>query len=144
MANIQQSINQLLYQSQIGTGFFVNSPQVKEWKETKNLSKQYTKQQAGVAELERAGGEDIEDLKYLLGQQKDLAKTTEQLTKRGATYGGLHYPEIYESFYAQQGIEETKARLAEKIQEREQREAFRKMILEGTPAQFEEEKGGSK
>lgn len=133
---IQQSINQLLWSAQIGAGFLSNTPAIKAKIEEKNLSKQYYKEQKKVAELEHSGDEDVASLEYLLDAQKDLAKTTFELTKRGATYGGLSYPEVNESFYAQKGVEETKARIAETIKQQEQTEAFRKMVLEGTPSEW--------
>ena len=57
----------------------------------------------------------------------------------GATYGGLKYPEVDESYEAQQGLAETKAEIVRRKIEQERSEAFRKTVFEGTPYEFDEE-----
>lgn len=91
---------------------------------------------------EEYGGE--EELKSLLDTRKSLAKTTQELTDIGAAYGeggkNLNYPEKYEAAEAWRGVRETQEILNQRIEERKRREAARQLIIEGTPAQFEEDR----
>lgn len=137
MGQIQQSLNQLLYQTNIAGG--IAKTATKEATELKNLGKNYESSQKALNRIERNLGDTPEELQEYLQEQERSYKITKAYTEKLQKSIDLDdldprkYPVRGETEAAAEGIKETKKALQEAITERERQKAFRELVLQGTP-----------
>ena len=153
MANIQQSVNQLLYQGQIGAGFLANSPQIQEQQKFKRA--QFQEKNKETLKKEAFAGKQ-EALNETLGDATDEVgeKAWDALMDMGADIDvieGFYEPKLtagekklremnprYARQQQQQDIEIGKQKTIEYIQnilkQNKQQQGFKDVVFGEAPA----------